>query len=77
LAQEGYKAVPASVSRRERRIVGSIARGMTVKEIAEDLNLVPGTVRNYLSAAMHKINIKTRARLIIYAFTHGLVDFRN
>jgi DNA-binding NarL/FixJ family response regulator len=76
LAQEGYKTIPANISRMERQIMSLIARGISVKEIAGDLHLVPGTVRNYLSSAMHKTNIKDRAQVVIYAFVHGLIDFK-
>jgi DNA-binding NarL/FixJ family response regulator len=76
LVQEGYTAIPDNISRTERQIMAFIASGMTVKEIAEDLHLAPGTVRNYLSAAMQKTNIKTRAQVVIYAFKHGLIDWK-
>jgi DNA-binding NarL/FixJ family response regulator len=74
LAQEAYKTIPACISCMERQIMGFIGRGMTVREIAETLHLAPGTVRNYLSNATHKINIKGRVQVAIYAIKHGLID---
>jgi DNA-binding NarL/FixJ family response regulator len=75
LVREKYKTIPDSVSRMERQIMSLIGCGMTVREIADKLKLKPGTLRNYLSVIMRKVNIKNRTNLVLYAIRHGLVDY--
>ncbi|MDR0314153.1 MAG: response regulator transcription factor [Treponema sp.] len=58
-------------SKSELRILRYIAKGYVSKEIAKDLNLKDGTVRNYISAIMRKTGLKTRAHLILYARQKG------
>ena len=48
------------LSDRDRRILRLVEQGMTNKEIGEALNLKPGTVRNYLSEALEKLEVSNR-----------------
>jgi DNA-binding NarL/FixJ family response regulator len=68
------KSVPANINRTELQIMLFIAKGYSNKEIAETLRLKQGTVRNYLSSAMHKAGLQNRTQVAIYAITHGLTD---
>jgi DNA-binding NarL/FixJ family response regulator len=68
------RRVPANINRTERQIMAFIARGHSDKEIAENLRLKQGTVRNYLSSAMHKAGLKSRTQVVVYAITNGLID---
>lgn len=45
---------------REREILKLVEDGKSNKEIAEDLGLSPGTVRNYLAEAAQKIGASNR-----------------
>jgi len=61
----GGGASPAgqqTLSPQERRIVELVADGKTNKEIAQELNLSPNTVKNYLSNAFQKLQITRRAQ---------------
>jgi DNA-binding NarL/FixJ family response regulator len=68
------KALPANISPVERQIMSFIGQGRSSKEIAVCLRLKPGTVRNYLSSAMHKAGLKSRTQVAIYALWNGLID---
>jgi DNA-binding NarL/FixJ family response regulator len=68
------KSVPASINRTELQIMSFIAKGHSTKEIAENLRLKQGTVRNYLSSAMHKTGLQNRSQVVAYAITNGLID---
>ena len=61
------------LSKMELRILTSMGEGFTNSEIAKQLGLAAGTVRNYTSAVMHKTGQRSRAQMVRYAFNHGLV----
>lgn len=54
------------LTERETDIVELIAQGLSNKEIAEQLFLSDGTVRNVLSIILEKLEIRDRTQLAIY-----------
>lgn len=56
---------------REREIMRLAAAGKTAKEIATELYLSPGTVRNYISEVISKLNSKNRIEAIGIAEEKG------
>jgi len=61
------------LSKMELRILTCIGEGNTSSEIAENLDLATGTVRNYISSVMHKTGLHNRSQLVRYACYYGLV----
>lgn len=55
----------ARLSFQERRALELVAAGQTSKEIASELNLSDGTVRNYLSATFAKLGVRSRAEAVV------------
>ena len=55
------------LTKTEWKIIGQVATGATNKEIAEALKLSDGTVRNYLSAILNKLELRDRTQLAIWA----------
>ncbi|MGF6990096.1 DNA-binding NarL/FixJ family response regulator [Lachnospiraceae bacterium PM6-15] len=51
----------------EWKIIGEVGRGSSNKEIAENLMLSEGTVRNYLSNILNKLELRDRTQLAIWA----------
>lgn len=51
---------------RENDIIHHIAQGLLNKEIADELYLSEGTVRNMLSVILNKLEIRNRTQLAIY-----------
>jgi two-component system response regulator DesR len=49
---------------RERDVLRLAAEGLRVVDIAARLHLTPGTVRNYLSAILHKLGARSRVEAI-------------
>jgi DNA-binding NarL/FixJ family response regulator len=72
-AKSSARTIPSTINRTELRIMAGIAKGGSTKEIAEKLRLKPGTVRNYLSAAMHKAGLKNRTQAALFAIENGLI----
>ena len=60
----------ADISERELEIIRLIASGMSNKEIAAELFLSEGTVRNYLSNILDKLNLRDRTQVAIFYYTH-------
>ena len=52
------------LTERESQVLGLIADGKTTKEIAGELYLTPGTVRNYISAILDKLGVGNRIEAI-------------
>lgn len=68
--------VLAEFSDREIEILRGIARGLSNQEIAADLHLSDGTVRNYVTTVFEKLDVSNRTRAAIQALQLGLVDLR-
>lgn len=59
---------------REREILHLIAQGKTAPEIATELYLSPHTVQTHRDHIMAKLDLHTKASLIKYAITRGLIE---
>ena len=61
----------------EYRIARLVGRGLSNKEIASALSFSEGTVRNYLSTILNKLNIRDRTQLAIWAVQTGVVSMED
>lgn len=59
----------------ELKVLALIAKGNTNKEIATNLHLGEGTVRNYVSSIFGKLGLSNRAEATAYAVKHNLDDY--
>ncbi len=62
------------LSRTERNISRLVGRGFSNKEIAQYLRLSDGTIRNSLSTALSKLDLRDRTQLAIWTVQTGLVQ---
>ena len=62
------------LSAREYQVLGLIAIGKTVGEIAQSLSLSPKTISTYRSRILEKMKMQKNAELTHYAVRQGLVD---
>jgi DNA-binding NarL/FixJ family response regulator len=69
-AQES--AAFSQLTEQERRVLLLVADGKTNREIAQDLHLGQGTVRNYVSNILSKLGLSNRAEAAAYATKHNL-----
>ncbi|WP_369167066.1 DNA-binding response regulator [Streptomyces sp. R28] len=58
---------------RELQVLRAARTGASIAEIATDVHLAPGTVRNYLSAAMSKLGTPTRHAAAHRAWEQGWI----
>jgi DNA-binding CsgD family transcriptional regulator len=63
----------AGITRREMEVLCLLARGLTDKEIASELNLSPYTVGNHLRNIYGKIGKNTRGEAVHWAVSSGLI----
>ncbi len=56
----------ASLTEREREVLGLIADGMTNKQIGETLFLAEKTVKNYVSGLLAKLGMQRRTQAAVY-----------
>lgn len=56
------------ITEKEMEIIRQVAEGLNNKEIAEALFLSEGTVRNYLSTILEKLNLRDRTQLAIFYY---------
>ena len=62
-----------ALSDRERDVLRLLARGYSNPDIARRLYLSEGTVRNYVSAILTKLDVPDRTRAAVLALRYGLV----
>ncbi|MBN1936641.1 MAG: response regulator transcription factor [Anaerolineae bacterium] len=62
------------LSERELDVLKLLARGLSNAEIANRLYLSQGTVRNYVSAILAKLDVSDRTQAAVLALRYGLVD---
>lgn len=58
------------ISRRELEIIRLIADGLSNKEIASQLFLSEGTVRNYLSSILDKLQLRDHTQVAVFYYKH-------
>ncbi|MBQ0140289.1 MAG: response regulator transcription factor [Kurthia sp.] len=59
-----YEADSNPLTDRESEVLSLVAEGKTTKEIAKELFLSPGTVRNYISTVLDKLDVSNRIEAI-------------
>lgn len=73
----GQQSQPASIltaklSEREVEVLNLLARGFSNGEIAAQLHLSEGTVRNHVSTIFAKLDVNDRTQAAVIAIRHGL-----
>ncbi len=65
-------ALTGKLTEREVDVLRLVARGLNNADIAEQLHLSEGTVRNYISAILDKLDVQDRTQAAVIALQHGL-----
>ncbi len=56
------------ITERELDIIKLLAEGMSNKEISQSLYLSEGTVRNYISNLLDKLNLRDRSQIVVFYY---------
>lgn len=70
----GEEALWDTLSDREQEVLRLVALGYTNQEIADQLALSVKTVETYRARGMEKLKLRSRAALVRFALSHGLLD---
>ena len=65
-----------SLSERERQVLCLLGRGLSNTDIASELYLSEGTVRNHLSSIFTKLDVTDHTQAAVLAIRYGLADLR-
>ncbi len=71
-APAGSAAAVDTLTRRERDVLALIGEGATNHEIASELGLSEGTVKNYVSGILDSMGFRDRIQAALYAAGNGL-----
>lgn len=58
------------ITKTEWKIIAELEKGSSNKEISQNLHLSEGTVRNYLSSILSKLDLRDRTQVAIWALQH-------
>lgn len=62
------------LTERENDVLEAMARGLSNREIAEELIVGMATVKSHVGSIFTKLSVRDRAGAIVYAFQHGLTS---
>lgn len=74
---EGEVEAFAPLSPREMEILQYVTRGLSNKEIAARLGISHQTVKNHMTAILHKLDVEDRTQAAVYALRHGWVRLQD
>lgn len=63
------------LTEQEMKVLGLVSKGKTNREIAKELYLGEGTVRNYVSSILSKLNVSNRAEAAAFAVEHKIENY--
>jgi two-component system, NarL family, response regulator LiaR len=73
-ALPGDTTLAQDLTEREREVLKLISHGMANADIAQTLFLSEGTVRNYVSSILEKLDVDDRTQAAVLALRYGLVE---
>lgn len=73
--EEDNSRLPEPLNRREREVLGLIAEGMSNRNVANRLNLTEGTIKNYVSSLIAKLNARDRTQAALMSKELGLIPW--
>ncbi len=68
------EAATSALSDREREVLRLMGRGYNNTRIAETLFISEGTVKNHVTHIYDKLNLRTRAEAVAWAWQHGMME---
>lgn len=70
----GTPALPVALTERELEVLQVLARGLSNREIADQLVITEGTVKNHVSSLIDKLGVRDRTQAVLKAQDLGLIS---
>lgn len=70
--EDGLSCKKLGITGKEFEIIELVSQGKNNKEIAQKLFLSEGTIRNYLSVILEKLQLRDRTQLVVFYYTKKL-----
>jgi DNA-binding NarL/FixJ family response regulator len=68
------RAPSATLTEREKEVLGLLAAGKTNKDIAGALGIAENTVKNHLKNILEKLHLENRVQAATFALREGLLN---
>ena len=72
--RSGEKSAAFDLTKREEEMLSGIAQGWDNRRIAKEYELAEQTVRNYISRIYDKLNLHSRAEVVVWAREQGFAS---
>lgn len=69
-SQDKFDYEKHDINDKEKEIIELVSEGLSNKEIAAELYLSEGTVRNYLSGILEKLDLRDRTQLAVFYYNN-------
>jgi DNA-binding NarL/FixJ family response regulator len=67
------EALAAPLTEREQEVLQALARGLSNREIADELVITEGTVKNHVSSLIEKLGVRDRTQAVLKGQELGLI----
>lgn len=74
---ESDEPAPDVLTERELEVLALIARGLSNREIANDLSIALKTVKGHVSSILQKLELESRVQAALYALRHEVVQLED
>ena len=70
----GIQTLPVPLTEREQEVLQALARGLSNREIADQLVITEGTVKNHVSSLIDKMGVRDRTQAVLKGQELGLIS---